>query len=131
MNYYYLIDNKPFLTQQKLPIDWNLRAIELTQQQYEFALNNPSAKKDEILNKELNIVIIKSNARRGAENYISKYFTIFELVDMLKRLNSSPNTNLMEINNWVESVQNEAIINYQNPNFEQFGNPPYSYLETL
>ncbi len=73
----------------------------------------------------------KTASRRKAEQYITFYFSTLELVDMLKRLGASPNAQLVAVNAWVESVQTEAITNWQNPNFQQFGNPPYNYEQTF
>lgn len=91
--------------------------------------NKPTIEQSEIYS--LTDSEMKVKSRRDAESYITKYFSTLELMDMLRRLTSSPNEKLNGINLWVNSIQTESITNYKNPNFNKFGNPPYSYEETF
>ncbi len=65
-----------------------------------------------------------------AEIYVKNFFTETQLLAMVPLL-MAQNNKAIAVSQWVNLVRQEALINWQNPNFDQFTPPPYTYLEVM
>lgn len=72
--------------------------------------------------------IAPDNARRAAENYISKFFTLGER-DHLTILLLSQNTKALQLYGWIGQVITKGISGQTD--FETLGPPPLTYMEVV
>ncbi len=73
-------------------------------------------------------------AKNAAQAYISKFYTNIELLHILQiLLQGSPTKKTMcaDVQNWINSIVEEALSHATSPDFEQFTPPPHTYLEIL
>lgn len=76
----------------------------------------------------------KTQAQQWAINYIeSKGFSAWHAMDLLDRIQEAaaagqtPSTKLTALRAWMKSVQGEAVVNWEAPDFAQFAEPPHTY----
>lgn len=80
---------------------------------------------------------MKLTAIDKAESCIREHFKEMWLIDMSTKRADLKTEGLLEgspteaVYQWIQQLRLEALSNPQNPNFEQFGAPPYSYEEVI
>lgn len=73
---------------------------------------------------------LKTLATEKAAAYIAEFFTQDQINAMIIELIGG-NTMAQAIVGWTRKIKGEALANYQNPNFDQFTPPDYTYEQVI